>query len=299
MLMLGNDERSVALESMAVLAISMLCMTIYSCATASQRAASRVRRDGLGYGFLYRPVSRRLALLSGMTIVFLAALPAVEAVALEQRLRRLTRNVPLDPESIDGITQTVHEAAKYKIKLRAGSLNTVVSALRETSKAKPTLSAEALNAGSAAASAATINLDLPAMHGKAFDSLPEAKGSTWEFAAIATNTGPDNYSTVGVARKPDIATMERIGNPLPASDYGPAFLVVKGLTATLDGYCLKQIVFQDMHLIYHGGPLLLENVYFFRCDFRLDESDEAWRLLSALTASVNGGGWISFSSPPQ
>jgi hypothetical protein len=170
----------------------------------------------------------------------------------------------------------------------------VLPALQKTSEITPRLSADAMRAGSAAASASTVNIDLPKeMQGKAFASLPEAKGSTWSFLPIPINTGPDNYQTIGLAHQLDVARMERIDQPiLKLSEYGPALLLVKGLTATLDGYLLKHVIFQDMRLIYHGGPLILEDVYFLHCEFQFDPNEQAWRLLSAITA----GGWVTFSS---
>lgn len=292
MLMIGQSENLIALESLAVLAVAMLCLTVYSCATAPQTAAGRLGSNAGKDGLLYRPVSRRLALLSGISIVLLAALPGVEAAALDRRLRRLTRNVPLDPGSIREVRQTVEEAVRYKVRLPTSSLKAVVAALNETSKADPNLAGAALNAGGAVASAATVNIEPPEeMRDKALGSIP--KGSAWTFMPIAANTGPDNYATIGLARQPHVAKMDLIDKPNPpGSDYGPAFLVVKGLTAALDGYLLKNVVFQDMILIYHGGPLILEDVYFFHCEFRFDPSEETWRLLSAVTA----GGWVRFST---
>ena len=127
-----------------------------------------------------------------------------------------------------------------------------------------------------------------------FGSFPEAKGSTWVFTPIATNAGPDNYSLIGFARQSDVARMEPINAPFTTSSaFGPAFLLVKGLTADLDGFRLRNVVFQDMHLTYHGGPLMLENVYFYHCELQFDSTDAGWRLISAVTSAR---GWVTFSS---
>jgi hypothetical protein len=164
---------------------------------------------------------------------------------------------------------------------------TVVPALRKLSEINPSLSETAIRVGSAVAS--TVNIDLPKeMRDKVLSSVPDR--STWTFGPIAANTGPDNYQTIGLARQPDVAVMERIDTHAPKlSEYGPAFLVVKGLTATLDDFHLKNVVFQDMRLIYHGGPLILENAYFFRCEFRFDPNEQSWRLLSTIAS----GGWVT------
>jgi hypothetical protein len=297
-LMAGEPERAAAIEGLVILGICMLCLTVYAgLDTTRENVKERLMPHSWKYAVLYRPVSRRLAWLSASAIALLAALPEVEAAILDRRLRRLTTNVPLNRESIEEATQTVDEATKYKVKIPRKTIAALQSALRETAKSDPTLSEEALKGASAAASAATVDIGLPKeMQGHPmYDTLPEAKGSAWIFSAIATNTGPDNYSTIGVSRQPDVAKMERLVEPLPASGYGPygpAFLLVKGLTATLDGYYLKHVVFQNMRLTYRGGPLILEDVYFFQCYFEFLPSENSWKLMSAIIA----GGWIRFSS---
>lgn len=291
LLALGQRESVVALEGLAILGGCMLSLTVYF-GTKTHTAHRGVLADRSKGGLLSRPVSRRFALLSAMSITLLAVLPEVGATVLDWRLRQSIMNVPVDRESIKRITRTIDDASRYRVRLPSSSLKDTVSALKQTSKIDPALSGEALKAGSAVAAASTLDIELPRdMQGKAFSSLPEAKGSKWSFYVIATNTGPDNYSTIGIARGPNAAKMELIDRPIPEySEYGPAFLAVKGLTATLDGYRLKHVVFRDMVLIYHGGPLILDNVYFFHCRFQVDSNEDAWRLISAVTA----GGWVQF-----
>ena len=71
-------------------------------------------------------------------------------------------------------------------------------------------------------------------------------------------------------------------------------MLVKGLNANLDGFYLKNVVFQNTALTYRGGPLILENVYFVDCEFRVDSSRGSWELLSAISNSKDG--WVSFSA---
>jgi hypothetical protein len=59
----------------------------------------------------------------------------------------------------------------------------------------------------------------------------------------------------------------------------------------LDGWHLKHVLFQDMKLLYHGGPLLLEDVYFFNCQLECMPSDNSWKLIS----DVTNGGWVTAS----
>jgi hypothetical protein len=292
MLIVGKPERVAAMAGLVVLFASMFSLTIYSCSHAARVAAKRPRTASGKDTFLCRPVSRRVAAFSLVIFLVAVTIPQIAAAALERKLRRLTSKLPLDENSIDELTQTVHTAAALGLKLP--STSRVLPALRDASEVNSRLSAAAIDAASAVASASTLNLALPPeMQGKMFSSLPGAKGSTWGFNAIATNTGADNYSWIGIAAAPDFARMERIGTPgYGYSGYGPAFFVVKGLTAYLDGYYLRNVIFQDMHLIYNGGPLILENVYFVRCQFQFGPDERSWNLLLA----ISKGGWVSSST---
>ena len=291
MIALGQPERSVAIEGLIVLGLCMLSFTLYFCSNAPQIAASLQSESTRG--ILYHPVTRRLAWISAAVLLALFPLPEVEATVLDRRLRKLIQRVPLDRESIDKVTQTMKEAATYDIRVAAPTTSAVEATLRITAEIAPHLSEDAIKAASAAASTSTINIGAPPdIHGPLYASLPEAKGSTWVFIPIAANTGPDNYATIGVARRPDVAEMEGIDNRASVeSEYGPAVLVVKGLTATIDGWRLKHVVFQDMNLSYRGGPLILESVYFLSCHLECNARPNSWKLLSAVT----NGGWITLS----
>jgi hypothetical protein len=293
MVSLGYSERTAAITGLLVLGISMLSLTIYFCGNAAQISASLRRVSTPRHEILYRPISRRLASVSALLLFALFSLPEIEAAVLDRRLRKLIQPVPLDKGSIETIDRTLQEANKYGVRISARNLSDVQAALRKTADISPLLSRETIRVASAAASTTTIDVGLPPdMRGPMFDHLPEANGSAWLLIPIATNTGPDSYSTIGLAREPDVTKMEPLNNPAPpVSTYGPAFLVVKGMTATLDGWRLKHVVFQDMKLIYNGGPLLLESVYFVRCEFECSVNDNAWEFIGAVTK----GGWVRLS----
>lgn len=42
---------------------------------------------------------------------------------------------------------------------------------------------------------------------------------------------------------------------------------------TLDGYRLKNVVFDNVTVVYRGGPLIMESVYFVNCKFELQKDD--------------------------
>jgi len=297
MLALGQPERTAAIAGLVVLGVSMFGLTLHYCSSAPQIAARFRQVPSVSRGILYRPVSRRLAWASVVVLLALVPLPEVEAAILDKRLQKLIQTVPLSRGSIDEISQTLHKAYSYGVRPGSSTASTVQEALKKTSDLEPTLSYDAINAAAVAASVAASTgtvVDIgqpPDMHGPLYRNVPNGKDAAYTLIPIATNTAPDSYSIIGFAQRPDVARMERIGSPISISEYGPATWLVKGMTATLDGWHLKHIIFQDMKLIYQGGPLVLESVYFFRCQLECVPSENSWRLLSA----VSNGGWVSLS----
>jgi hypothetical protein len=296
LLALGEPERVVAFVGLTILGLCMLLFTIYYCTHAPQIAAKDLRHSPRKYAVLDLPVSRRLAWLSVGTIALLAAfpLPQVEAAVVDRRLRQLAKDVPLDHSSVDRIEQLFNVVNAYGVRISERTIAMVQAALQRTSAVSPNPPDPAIKAASDGAAFASFNIGLPpGMRGPLTSTLPEAKGSQWGFTPIATNTGPDSYGTIGVVRQPDVAKMEEIDHPFPTvSEYGPGFLVVKELTVTLDGFRLKHAVFQNALITYNGGPLILEDVYFFRCRLQICASENCQRLMRALTT----GGWIGFSA---
>jgi hypothetical protein len=56
----------------------------------------------------------------------------------------------------------------------------------------------------------------------------------------------------------------------------------------LDGFYLDNVVFENANIIYHGGPVILQNVRFVNCTFDVRRSSQSEKLLEAATkGSVN------------
>jgi hypothetical protein len=94
----------------------------------------------------------------------------------------------------------------------------------------------------------------------------------------------------------DTARYEKIGEPNQSQQPGPEYIVVTGKSVEilLDGYRLKNVVIHDVQVLYGGGPLIMENVYFVNCTFHfppkpLPNADQ-------LTAAILNSPSISFST---
>jgi hypothetical protein len=56
----------------------------------------------------------------------------------------------------------------------------------------------------------------------------------------------------------------------------------------LDGFELENVIFENATIIYHGGPVILQNVRFVNCSFEVRKSSQSEMLLEAATKdSVN------------
>jgi hypothetical protein len=293
MLALGSTTRAAAIGGLALLAASIAFSAIYYCVFYRKPVRTSRRQVQRQTGILYRPVSRRAALVSMSGAAAVVAVPLIGESILDRRLRVLAASAPLDQNSIQRIAYVINDATRYKLKLSRETLGNVTGALERTGETDSELAHLAVDVGGKTAAQSTLNIQAPIdMQGKAFGALPEAVGSKYAFLPIATNTGPDNYRTIGLAASPNIALMWNLVSSPPEGSYGPAYLVVEGLKATLDGFLLKHVIFQNMVLAYHGGPLVLEEVYFINCQFQFDPKPESWSLIS----TVIKGGWISFSN---
>jgi hypothetical protein len=82
--------------------------------------------------------------------------------------------------------------------------------------------------------------------------------------------------------------------PLEAAQAAPSeigLFVVEGGTDSivLDGMYMKNVVLRNAKVIYEGGPVRLENVYFIKCSFTFASTPTVLAFEEAVlqTASVN------------
>lgn len=64
--------------------------------------------------------------------------------------------------------------------------------------------------------------------------------------------------------------------------FGPAWIVMEGGEAGLDGMQLRNVVFRNVQISYVGGPVLMKNVYFINCTFKMPINPIAQHLVLAL-----------------
>jgi hypothetical protein len=103
-----------------------------------------------------------------------------------------------------------------------------------------------------------------------------------------------NFFWVGTAPREQAAQVMKIGKDLDAGQaLGVAFLFGYGGGMILDGMQLRNVVFQEVHIVYSGGPLKMTNVFFLNCTFEMKPDTNTLKLASA---ALTPGPAISFAA---
>jgi hypothetical protein len=100
------------------------------------------------------------------------------------------------------------------------------------------------------------------------------------YGSEMTATPESAWFSVPMGTEKDLEALRR-KFPVPDPEY--VRFVGKGQTITpLDGYHFKNVVFENFHIAYHGGPLILENVTFIHCSFDFQNKMSSRSLATAL-----------------
>ena len=93
-----------------------------------------------------------------------------------------------------------------------------------------------------------------------------------------------SMSTIGASKSPDTPQIRAISGPdLNASlSIGPTFLVLDAPTVILDGLYAKKMIFVNSRIIYRGGPVTLDNIYFLNCTFEITHGSTGQELAAAI-----------------
>jgi hypothetical protein len=177
------------------------------------------------------------------------------------------------------IRTLVREAAELPQK--SGSLNPVLEAAKDA-KARldvPTVVAAGKEFAKASVSdpkaweATAALLDYKTFLEKTNSPATGAKANRSGVAQYQFPSTIGSLWTINASNQPDVPQMHLIDQPdlNKGSPTGPAFLIVRGGVFPLDGYYLKRVIIQDAHVIYNGGALVLDQVYFVNCTFEIKQ----------------------------
>jgi hypothetical protein len=115
---------------------------------------------------------------------------------------------------------------------------------------------------------------------------PEKSGHTQYSAKNVLNFPRETVYWMGYSEFPEVAQFREIGAPdLNAGKPGPAFLLFDGADVLLDNMHIKRVIFRNSHIIYKGGPVDLETVYFVNCTFEIVREPNGLRLAEEVLSS--------------
>lgn len=107
----------------------------------------------------------------------------------------------------------------------------------------------------------------------------------YSFVSPSAPEGPKT-GVVGVVPIDQSAIMEPIGAGLNKHlKMGNQYVIVAGSQVKIDGLQMKNVIFQGVKIIYEGGPLLINNVYFVNCTFEIPKERRGQDLVFALLQS--------------
>jgi hypothetical protein len=124
------------------------------------------------------------------------------------------------------------------------------------------------------------------------------KGSTTSLTApglFPNQPMGDKILYAGTARPESAAIMEKLDQPVKTIGGGPSYWIIHDAPVALDGYHLKNVIFVRSRVVYSGGPLRLEAVYFSQCTFEFQKSISPADLGKTLVAKDGAG--VTFSAP--
>jgi hypothetical protein len=109
-----------------------------------------------------------------------------------------------------------------------------------------------------------------------------------------SGTQPPSFRVAGAAPPESAAELQAIGiNKNANLPVGDAYIIANGGAVALDGLEFRNVILQNVHVYYYGGPVQMTNVYFLNCTFEMRQGQNTQKLaLAALTGALS----ITFSA---
>lgn len=100
----------------------------------------------------------------------------------------------------------------------------------------------------------------------------------------AVSSVPSGFTAVRIGQLSRRGPFRYLKDSLISGQNAIAMGTEKGFV--LDGFYLDNVVFENANIIYHGGPVILQNVRFVNCTFSVRRSPQSEKLLEAAAKEV-------------
>lgn len=113
----------------------------------------------------------------------------------------------------------------------------------------------------------------------------------WKFIFSSSLKAADKFRLLTGPKVPAerAAVMEPVGSHLNVGEeFGFEFLLMQDFPSDfkLDGSRLKNIIFMNSKIVYEGGPVEMENVYFVNCTFAVSKKTNGRNFATSVLASA-------------
>jgi hypothetical protein len=97
-------------------------------------------------------------------------------------------------------------------------------------------------------------------------------------------TAQPRFSVIGAVPPEQAAHLIVIGtsDPNASLSLGNDWILADGGNLILDNMQLKKVIFRNVHILYGGGPLIMQNAYFINCTFDVRQQSNGQRLVMAV-----------------
>lgn len=94
---------------------------------------------------------------------------------------------------------------------------------------------------------------------------------------------PAKFSVLGGVPKAQAAQFLRLGesDPNASSALGNDWILADGGAVTIDNLRLRKVIFRNTYIVYSGGPLEMQDVYFLNCTFNVKQQPNGRALVTA------------------
>ena len=227
----------------------------------------------------YLPVRRRLvySALSAALLLIITRLqiPQTEALAAERKLQQAS----LDPAD----SSNIKRAKLVLAGARAAQIPIASSTLDGTGKRFVDASARTPESWNAALEFVNYKSSLKKAAPSLGPSTPSDNRLVYYFLFSPHGMEHPSVKSGGVAPRADAAQYDIIGrNQNAGLELGNAFLIATGGAQILDGMQFKNVIFQGVEIYYNGGPVLLTNVTFINCTFKMIAAQNSRGLATAI-----------------
>lgn len=179
------------------------------------------------------------------------------------RLETLSQK-PVSKETVGAVRQVLDEARSASLALPAESIRSTGIKFVDASQKSP-------DAWDAVTALLEYRSYLSLLNVPMNTSLNRLEATNYQIPAKNILSVPKPSELRIPSESPNIPEMRALDAPSENQNVkvGPAFLVIDGGSLLLDGVYWRRIVFRNTHIVYRGGPVQMQDVYFLNCSFEV------------------------------